>query len=129
MSGLFGVGGGIVKGPLMLEMGVLPAVAAASAATMILYTSASATVAFAVFGLIPKEYGILMFIWGFIFTGFGQILVNHLLRKYKKESFVILSIGIVICVSAVLMAYQSIVNIVRDPKDAMHFSSLCGGSE
>ncbi len=25
-AGLFGIGGGIVKGPLMLEMGVLPSV-------------------------------------------------------------------------------------------------------
>lgn len=29
-AGMFGVGGGIVKGPLMLEMGVLPDVAAAT---------------------------------------------------------------------------------------------------
>ena len=31
---MFGVGGGIVKGPLMLEMGVMPDVAAATSATM-----------------------------------------------------------------------------------------------
>ena len=35
-TGMFGVGGGIVKGPLMLEMGVLPDVAAATSATMIM---------------------------------------------------------------------------------------------
>merc|ERR1719486_1430829 len=52
-AGLFGVGGGIVKGPLMLEMGVQPAVASASAAAMILFTSASASVSFGVFGMIP----------------------------------------------------------------------------
>ena len=34
IAGMFGVGGGIVKGPLMLEMGVLPDVAAATSATM-----------------------------------------------------------------------------------------------
>ena len=33
-AGLFGVGGGIVKGPLMLEMGVQPAVASATAAPL-----------------------------------------------------------------------------------------------
>merc|ERR1719233_1258529 len=32
-AGLFGIGGGIVKGPLMLEMGVLPQVASATSAT------------------------------------------------------------------------------------------------
>ena len=39
IAGMFGVGGGIVKGPLMLHLGVLPEVAAATSATMILFTA------------------------------------------------------------------------------------------
>jgi uncharacterized membrane protein YfcA len=39
IAGMFGVGGGIIKGPLMLHLGVLPDVAAATSATMILFTS------------------------------------------------------------------------------------------
>ncbi len=39
-----------VQGPLMLEMGVLPDVAAASSATMILFTSASASLVYLSFG-------------------------------------------------------------------------------
>jgi len=42
----------IRQGPLMLEMGVLPPVAAASAACMILFTSAAASAAFYVFGCV-----------------------------------------------------------------------------
>ena len=51
-AGLFGVGGGIIKGPLMLEMGVLPPVAAANAATMILFTTGIAALTFLLFGAI-----------------------------------------------------------------------------
>lgn len=54
-AGTFGVGGGIVKGPLMLEMGVGPQVAAASAACMILYTSAAASAAYYVFGYVGGD--------------------------------------------------------------------------
>jgi uncharacterized membrane protein YfcA len=43
IAGMFGVGGGIVKGPLMLHLGVLPEVAAATSATMILFTSCALT--------------------------------------------------------------------------------------
>jgi hypothetical protein len=39
IAGMFGVGGGIVKGPLMLALGLLPDVAAATSATMILFTA------------------------------------------------------------------------------------------
>ena len=60
----------------MLEMGVLPAVAASSAACMILYTSAAATAAFYVFGLIPVDYGAFFFLWGFLCTSLGQYMVR-----------------------------------------------------
>jgi uncharacterized membrane protein YfcA len=42
VAGLFGLGGGVVKAPLMLELGVLPEVAAATSTTMIAFTSMAA---------------------------------------------------------------------------------------
>ena len=35
IAGMFGVGGGMVKGPIMLAMGVHPATATATSATMV----------------------------------------------------------------------------------------------
>merc|ERR1712129_590111 len=61
LAGLFGVGGGMVKGPLMLEMGIQPSVASASAAAMILFTSATASTSFVVFGLLHTGYGAIFF--------------------------------------------------------------------
>lgn len=123
---MFGVGGGIVKGPLMLEMGVSPPVAAASAATMILYTSAAASVAFYVFGLIPVDYGQFFFAWGCLCTSIGQAVINRLMAKYKKESFIVLSIGVVILLSTVLMCYQSVRSFLENPQLALESSPLCG---
>ncbi|CAN0516050.1 unnamed protein product, partial [Laminaria digitata] len=80
-AGLFGVGGGIVKGPLMLGMGVHPMVASATSAVMILYTSFTATTSFVVFGLLQANYAIALFIVGLLATAVGQIVVNHLVKK------------------------------------------------
>jgi uncharacterized membrane protein YfcA len=109
----------------MLEMGVLPAVAAASAATMILYTSAAASAAFYVFGLIPLDYGALFFVWGFLCTFAGQLVVSHMFRKYQKQSFIVLSIGGVILLSVFLMGGEAVRDYVRDPAKSMRMSSLC----
>lgn len=43
-AGLLGIGGGMVKGPLLLEMGLHPQVAAATSSSMILFTSSATTV-------------------------------------------------------------------------------------
>ena len=63
---MFGVGGGIVKGPLMLHMGVHPFVASATCAVMIMFTSVAATTMFIAFGTLLWDYGIFLFIIGSI---------------------------------------------------------------
>lgn len=42
-AALLGIGGGMIKGPLMLQMGTLPQVAVATSSFMILFTSAATT--------------------------------------------------------------------------------------
>ncbi len=74
IAGMFGLGGGIVKGPLMLALGVHPAVTSATAACMILFTSFTATSAFAVFGLLIPEYAATFAMVGFF------------LRSWDKQS-------------------------------------------
>lgn len=68
LPGMFGIGGGIIKGPLMLAMGVHPAVASATSACMILFTSFTATTSFAVYGLLVPDYAIAGAILGFSAT-------------------------------------------------------------
>merc|ERR1712216_277325 len=67
-AGMFGIGGGIIKGPLMLAMGVHPAVASATSACMILFTSFTATTTFSVYGLMVTDYAIVGAILGFCAT-------------------------------------------------------------
>jgi len=128
-TGIFGVGGGIVKGPLMLEMGVLPAVTAASSSAMILFTSASATATFYVFGMLRMDYAVFFFIWGFFTSYIGKKMIDHLVKKYRMASLVVLSIGAVILLSAILMAYESVMDIIHNPQDAVRMSSLCVAPE
>merc|ERR1719383_373244 len=63
-AGLFGIGGGIVKGPLMLEMGTLPEVTSATSATMILFTSTSASISYYIFGKLNFNYASILFLIG-----------------------------------------------------------------
>eukprot|EP00605_Chrysophyceae_sp_TOSAG23-4_P000079 GSChrysophyteH1.ASY1.ANO1.81.1 assembled CDS len=105
-AGMFGVGGGIVKGPLMLHMGVNPMVASATVAVMIMFTSVSATAMFIAFGTLKWDYA-----WFLFFVGLITTCVGH--------------IGAVVALSTVLMALQSILALTdanREPTD----NSVCG---
>merc|ERR1719343_171221 len=123
-AGMFGIGGGIVKGPLMLAMDVHPAVASASSACMIFFTSFTATTSFFVFGLLDPQYGPVCFCIGFIATYFGQIGLSILMRRAQRNSYIAFCIGGVVLLSAFMMSVQSFLSIA----EGEHHSSggICG---
>ena len=126
-AGMFGVGGGIVKGPLMLAMGVHPAVSSASSACMILFTSFTATTSFVVFGLLTPDYAPFCFCLGFIATFGGQIALHYLMAKFQRNSLIAFSIGFVVLLSAFLMTIQSLVSIMDGTKH--HSGGVCGAGD
>jgi uncharacterized membrane protein YfcA len=126
-AGLFGVGGGIVKGPLMLEMGVPPPVAAATAAQMILFTTSAACVSFEVFGLMEPQYGLLLFVMGLACTAVGQAGINVYMKAAKRHSPPVLSIGVVMILSTGLVAIEAVNKLKgKDMADLFKPSSICG---
>ncbi|KAJ1434000.1 sulfite exporter TauE/SafE-domain-containing protein [Ochromonadaceae sp. CCMP2298] len=130
-AGLFGVGGGIVKGPLMLQMGVNPLVASGTVAVMIMYTSVAATTMFIAFGTLTWDYAMFLFVVGLLSTVVGQYVVFELVRQYKRVSLVSLSIGAVCLLSTMLMGLQSIFSLIdmQNNPDEISTSSLCGASK
>ncbi|KUF80422.1 hypothetical protein AM587_10017509 [Phytophthora nicotianae] len=108
IAGLFGVGGGIVTGPLMIEMGIVPEVASATTALMVLYSSAAATAKFAVFNMIAWDWALLLSALAFVVTAVSQVIILGFVRRTGRQSVIVLCIGATICIGAVLMTYQAI---------------------
>ena len=123
-AGMFGVGGGIVKGPLMLQMGVHPLVASATCAVMIMFTSIAATAMFIAFGTLKWDYAIFLFTVGLVATAVGQFGVAYLVKMDRRVSLVSLSIGAVVALSTVLMALQSILSLTSDNRSSSS-NALC----
>lgn len=114
-AGMFGIGGGIVKGPLMLALGVHPAVASATSACMILFTSSTATVSYAVFGNLVYDYAVACAALGFTATLAGQTVMTVLMERYhQRHSYIAYSIGIVVALSAVCMTMESVLAIMTN---------------
>lgn len=124
-AGMFGVGGGIVKGPLMLQMGVHPLVTSATVAVMIMFTSVAATAMFMAFGTLKWDYAAYFFVVGLAATAVGQYGVSYLVEKYKRNSLVTLSIGAVVLISTLLMGLQSIFAIIDAEENAQPAATVC----
>eukprot|EP00549_Striatella_unipunctata_P025292 CAMPEP_0118717592 /NCGR_PEP_ID=MMETSP0800-20121206/28260_1 /TAXON_ID=210618 ORGANISM="Striatella unipunctata, Strain CCMP2910" /NCGR_SAMPLE_ID=MMETSP0800 /ASSEMBLY_ACC=CAM_ASM_000638 /LENGTH=210 /DNA_ID=CAMNT_0006624377 /DNA_START=56 /DNA_END=688 /DNA_ORIENTATION=- len=129
-AGMFGIGGGIVKGPLMLAMGVHPAVSSGASACMILFTSFTATTSFLVFGLLLPDYAVVCLSVGFVATLAGQIGLSYLMKKNQRNSYIAFSIGGVVLLSAFLMTIQSLVSMTESSGHGNGKSAgICGKDE
>jgi uncharacterized membrane protein YfcA len=123
-AGMFGIGGGIIKGPLMLAMGVHPLVASATSSCMIFFTSFTATTTFALYGLLVTDYAVVCLLLGFLSTLVGQTVMDFVLRS-KRNSYIAFSIGLVVLLSAVLMTLQSVMHLLSEVADEEEMSGIC----
>ncbi len=88
LSGLFGVGGGFLLTPLLMMVGVPPAVAAASDTNQIVAASVSGTLAHGRNGNVDFKLGLIMIVGGLLGGTVGTGLV-HLLRQLGNFDLVI----------------------------------------
>jgi len=119
-AGLFGIGGGIVNGPLFLELGTLPGVTSATTACMILLTSTTAATTFLVFGLVQLDYATRLFWVGVAATAVGQLGMSYLIKKSGRQSYVAFSIGAVVSLSCVLMGIHGLFSLAYSAEDEGH---------
>ena len=105
-------------------MNVHPAVASASSACMILFTSFTATTSFVVFGLLVPDYAYICLAIGFFATLAGQIGLSYLMKKAQRNSYIAFSIGGVVLLSAFLMSIQSLLSMAEGEQH--HAGGICG---
>ncbi|KAL3758600.1 hypothetical protein ACHAWU_008354 [Discostella pseudostelligera] len=123
-AGMFGIGGGIIKGPLMLAMGIHPAVASATSSCMILFTSFTATTTFSVYGLMIPDYAIACSILGFGATYLGQTFMSSIIANSNRNSYIAFSIGMVVLLSAILMTLEFVLQLASGEKEEV--GGICG---
>lgn len=115
VAGLFGIGGVIITGPIMIELGVIPEVLAGAAALMVLYSSAAATAKYAVFDMIQWDWALVVCAIAFVVTSCSQVFIVRYVRRTGKQSIIVLCIASTILMAMVLMTYEA----VRDTIDEL----------
>ncbi|CAH2059042.1 unnamed protein product [Thlaspi arvense] len=113
VGGLLGSGGGFVLGPLLLEIGVIPQVASATATFVMMFSSSLSVVEFYLLGRFPIPYALyLMFVS--ILAGFwGQSFIRKLVAILKRASIIVFVLSGVICASALTMGVIGIEKSIR----------------
>ena len=83
---MFGIGGGAFAGTLLVELGLLPHVIAATTAVLVLFSAAAAVVKYSfVVTLVFNDFTILCFLLGLVITFIAQWGIVGEMRKVAKS--------------------------------------------
>eukprot|EP01132_Coremiostelium_polycephalum_P010883 gene10883-13333_t len=123
LASLLGIGGGMIKGPVLLQMGLSPDVTAATSSYMILFTSASSAIQYILVGKLRLDYGIIYYIIGFVSCFLGTQTLIWVVKKYQRRSYIVFLIGGVIACSTILLTITEGIDIVKYRN--IKFVSIC----
>lgn len=84
LSGMLGIGGGLIINPLLLNMGYLPLVASALSAFVVLFTSASTSTQFLILGAFDMKNAVYVAFLSTIGSIIGCFFLRVLMKKYKR---------------------------------------------
>lgn len=123
----FGVGGGTVKGPLLMHLGILPEVVAATSSAMMVFTTFSSVAGYIAMRRVLVWYALLMFAISMTVTLAAQLLLKRLINKLGRPSVVVFLFASVCLLGAGGVFYSSFDDIanVFQGKVSVGFNGIC----
>lgn len=127
VGGLLGSGGGFILGPLLLEIGVIPQVASATATFVMLFSSSLSVVEFYFLKRFPIAYALYLMSISLLAGFWGQYFVRKLVAFLKRASIIVFILSAVIFSSALTMGAIGIEKSIqmRNNHDFMGFLNFC----
>jgi len=113
VSGLFGVGGGFLATPLLIFIGISPAVAVATGATQVVASSVSGAVTQWRANHVDVKMGVVMLIGGFAGSSAGVVAFGILSRLGQIDLVITLSYVGFLGVTGFLMLLESATSLFR----------------
>jgi len=110
-AGALGIAGGLIKGPLMVNWGLLPQAATTTAIFMIVFTSSSTILQFAILGRIELVSAAVFWLAGFGGGLLGSKVLSELMRSTGRQSYLTIFLALLIVLSGVSMSGVSLMQM------------------
>lgn len=127
VAGYLGIGAGMVVGPFLLYIGLLPTVSSATTSYLTLFTSASATIQYIALGRVMPGYGVLFFLISLVAAAVGQLVIVQPIKRQRKTYVLVFLLAAVIICSAILLVVTGAMRVKQQADDGgrVGFSPLC----
>lgn len=114
LGGVFGIGGGMLISPLLLQVGVYPEVTAATCSFMVFFSSTMSAFQYLLLGMDQTGTALIFSVICFVASLVGLVMVQRAIKELGRASLIIFSVGIVMAMSAILMTSFGALDVWED---------------
>ncbi|KAK9268123.1 hypothetical protein L1049_010563 [Liquidambar formosana] len=114
LGGVFGIGGGMLISPLLLQVGIAPEVTAATCSFMVFFSSTMSAFQYLLLGMEHTGIALIFAIVCFAASLLGLVVVQRAIQEYGRASLIVFSVGTVMALSTVMMTSFGAFDVFRD---------------
>ncbi|CAI9087739.1 OLC1v1021887C1 [Oldenlandia corymbosa var. corymbosa] len=114
LGGVFGIGGGMLISPLLLQVGITPEITAATCSFMVFFSSTMSACEYLLLGMDHVHSAIIFSVICFLASLIGLIVVQRAIVKHGRASLIVFSVGIVMAASTILITSFGALDVWRD---------------
>jgi uncharacterized membrane protein YfcA len=111
MSGLFGIGGGLLLNPVLLQIGVPPKTASSTTMFMVLFCASMSMVQFIILGVDGIVTALVYAITCFVASIVGLVVIQGTIRKSGRVSLIVFMVAAILALSVVVIACSGAVRV------------------
>ncbi|KAL1537405.1 sulfite exporter TauE/SafE family protein 2-like [Salvia divinorum] len=113
LGGVFGIGGGMLISPILLQMGIEPQVTAATCSFMVLVSSSMSALQYLLLGMEQIYAALTYAAICFVASLVGLTVIRKAILKHGRPSIIVFSVGTVMALSIVLMTSFGALDVWR----------------
>ncbi|KAL0916906.1 hypothetical protein M5K25_014459 [Dendrobium thyrsiflorum] len=114
MGGLFGIGGGLLINPVLLQIGVPPQVTAGTTSFMVLFSSSMSLVQFLIIGMKDIDQALIFSALCFIASIVGLVIIQRAIERSGRASLIVFSVSTVMALSTISITCFGAIDVWRD---------------
>ncbi|PQP95496.1 uncharacterized protein Pyn_25417 [Prunus yedoensis var. nudiflora] len=114
LGGVFGIGGGMLISPLLLQVGIAPEVTAATCSFMVFFSSSMSAFQYLLLGMEHADTALIFAIMCFVASLLGLVVLQRAIKVYGRASLIVFSVSTVMALSTVLMTSFGALDVWRD---------------
>ena len=113
VSGALGLGGGAIFNPVLLSMGIPPAVSSSTGMYLVMFTTFGSSVTYTIQGTMNPEYALWTGAWCVLGSFLGMKLLDVVMKKYNRQSPIVFLLTGILGLSALLIPIFGAIDLIE----------------